>query len=166
MGPASSAGHRRGAGSQPNTGRWSECGDSGRSVLLADVQGTDLVDVFRLGLLRVVQVPAELQIHPEVRRGAEEPGQPQGCTRRDAASTAHDLVDALEGDMDGCGEVALGQAKRQQKLLPEHLARVGRRPIGWNADHVLRPNVQDIFGVCCLELDGHGSTIVEQCLIW
>ena len=95
--------------------------------------GLDAVDLLRLGALGMVEAPAELQVQPEVGRRAEELGEPQRRAGRDSSSPADDLVDALKGNVDRCGQVAPCHAERRQELVQQHLAWVGRLTIGGDA---------------------------------
>ena len=81
------------------------------------VMWPDALDLFGLGTLGVVEVPAELQAEPEVRGSAEEPGQSQGGAGCDAAFPPDDCVDALVGHLNRAGQIALGHPKGLEKLL-------------------------------------------------
>ena len=76
-------------------------------------------------MLSVVQIPAQLEVQPEVGRHFEEPGQPQRGGRGDSSPAIHDFVDPLVGYVDGISQLALGDAHRQQKLFQQHLAWMG-----------------------------------------
>jgi hypothetical protein len=65
-----------------------------------------------------------LQVKPELRSGVESLGKKPSCLGRDAALTADQLIDPLNGDAEMFGERNLSLAQGDQKLLAEDLARV------------------------------------------
>ena len=84
----------------------------------------------------MVQVPAELEVHPEVGGSVEELGKPQSCTGGDAALSSNDFVNTLERDVDRGGEVSLSHVQRNQEFLKEHFAGMGGFSVGGGAHHV------------------------------
>src|ERR1700730_10966083 len=84
------------------------------------------VQVFRLGLLGVVQIPAQLQVHPEVRRHAEVFCQAQGDTGRDALLVSYDFLNALPGYVNELGQLAFLDSHWCQEFFGEHLAGMDR----------------------------------------
>jgi hypothetical protein len=83
----------------------------GRSVL------PNSFERFAFGFLNVKEIPAHLQVHPEVSRYSKKPRQPQCGAGRNPSAATDDLVDTLIGDTNGVGEFSLRQAHRSQKLL-------------------------------------------------
>ena len=70
------------------------------------------VQVFRLGLLGVVQIPAQLQVHPEVRRHAEVLCQTQGDAGRNVLLVGDDFVNLtqLASGKEACADTRLWKA--------------------------------------------------------
>ena len=52
-----------------------------------------------------------------------------------SATAPDDFVDALVWHTDRAGQSVLRHAGGQEKLFEQHLARVSRLAVGWNADH-------------------------------
>src|SRR3989304_5720856 len=55
----------------------------------------DALQLACLGFVGMIQVPPKLQVHPEIRRRAEELAEPQRRSRRDAAAPVYQLVAPL-----------------------------------------------------------------------
>lgn len=66
-----------------------------------------------------------LEVGPELWRGAKCSGEEPRGLDADAASTAHDLTDALERDAEVAREIHLRDAERIEELLAKDDARVG-----------------------------------------
>lgn len=81
-------------------------------------------------LLHVKEIPSQLQIHPEPRRGAEEFGESQCRARRHDPPSAHDLVDALIRHADHRRQTSLRKTQGSQKLLQEHFPGMRRYSVG------------------------------------
>ena len=86
-----------------------------------------------LSLHGMPQVPVKLESQPEVRRHPQDPFEPERGVRRYAATATHDLVEAWERDAQSDRKCRLTDTERTQKLLKEHLARMRRRPMRWQA---------------------------------
>lgn len=104
--------------------------------LSSDVR-TDGVQIFRLGLLRVIQIPAQLQVHPEVSRHAKVLGQAQRDAGRETLVVGYDFVDALGGHVNELGQLTFIDSHRCQELFNEHFAGVCWRSMCGNANHSL-----------------------------
>ena len=72
----------------------------------------------------MIQIPAQLKIHPEVGCCAEILGQAQRGRGGDATPSIDQLIDPLIGNPDAIREIALGEPHRIQKLFQQHLARM------------------------------------------
>ena len=70
----------------------------------------------RLILLRVVEVPAQVQFHPKIRHHAKR--QAQRCAWRDAALAVDDFVDMLVWGLDGV-RICFGRYKAHPVLIVE-----------------------------------------------
>jgi hypothetical protein len=64
-----------------------------------------------------------LPIHPELHRGPEKAGEPQGGLGRDPAPFAHDLVDPCGSDADRAREGVAREAQWQREVLAQDLGR-------------------------------------------
>ena len=83
----------------------------------------------------MVAIPPQLQIQPELRGHTQEPLETQRRVGRNAPLPVHELVDPGIGNPKSGGQLSLRQSQGPQELLPEHLARVGRRPMCRDQDH-------------------------------
>ena len=82
-----------------------------------------------MNLLNIPQVSPLLRLQPELRRIAEKPGQSQCHERRYAAFFVEQVVDGLARHADRRGKGRAGEPIVLQKVLTEHLARMGRRDL-------------------------------------
>ena len=94
----------------------------------------DPCERFRLGLLRMIQIAAELKIHPEICRHPEVFCQAQSCTGRDPSPSVHQLIDALVGHMESLGQFALGESHGLQEFLQKNVPWMRGRAVGWDAN--------------------------------
>lgn len=97
--------------------------------------GFDRCQFLLVLLLGVVQIPPQLEVHPETGRHPQELLQPQGGGRRHPTAPSDDLVDPLVGDVNGIGQLALRYSHRLEKFLQEHLSRMSRSAICWYTNH-------------------------------
>jgi hypothetical protein len=92
---------------------------------------TNGVQVFRLGLLGVIQIPAQLQIHPEVSGHTKILCQTQSDAGGDALVVGDNFVNALSGHMNELGQFAfinpLGVRNSSKSISP---GCVGGRCVG------------------------------------
>ena len=68
-------------------------------------------------VLRVVQIPRELEVEPELRTGAEKRLEPDGGVRADAPLALDDLVHPVGRDADHFGEPRLRDPMGLEELL-------------------------------------------------
>ncbi len=97
-------------------------------------------NLFKLRLFRppcVVHVPAQLEVHPEVLRRAEELGHAQRRRRCYASALVDDLIDALVGHVDGVRQLALCKPQRIKEFIQEHFSRMCRCSVCRYANHFL-----------------------------
>lgn len=80
------------------------------ALLLAGANPSNSVQISCLRGLRMVQIPAVLQVHAEIRRRPKIPGQTQRRPRRDATPAVDQLIDALVGNVDSIGHIALRES--------------------------------------------------------
>jgi len=66
--------------------------------------------------LSMVEVPTELEIHPESGRHSKELPKSQRCTGGNAPTTVYQFVDALIGNMNTLGKFLLGNSEGLQEL--------------------------------------------------
>jgi hypothetical protein len=83
----------------------------------------------------VIQIPAHLQIHPEIGSLAEQPPEAKGRIRCDRAPPVDDLIEPTEGHAEPPGRSGLREAGIRQEILPQRLAGMGWRTIGGKANH-------------------------------
>src|SRR5512142_2581327 len=101
--------------------------------------GLDLaLDLFRDGVLGVLDVVAGLQVHPELWAGAEVAAEPEGGVDAYAAFAVNNLVDAVRW-----------HAQRHRKLI--------HRDVGW-LEKLLEQNLAGVDGgnFALVSLHGHG----------
>src|SRR5438067_1690991 len=96
-------------------GTWRVCGDGERTARLRRLS--------RGALQGQVQVPVCLQAHPELRRGIEQPREPERGIGADAALAEDDLVQAVQRNTEAARSVSLADAERLQELFEQDLAR-------------------------------------------
>ncbi len=101
--------------------------------------GPNVFQIVPLGLLGVIQIPAQLQIHPIISRHAEEARQPQSRARGYAPSPVDNFVNSLIGDVDLVRQFTLRDAHRRQELFEEHFAGVGWWSVCRYANHFSTP---------------------------
>src|SRR5262249_53115283 len=82
----------------------------------------------------MIQVPAQLQVHPEICRHAKILCQTEGRTGRDPAATIDEFIDALVRHADRLGEGTLREPHRPQEFLDKHFPRMRWHPVGWDAN--------------------------------
>lgn len=106
---------------------------SGRSATTLDL--SDPAQGMPFGLLSVIEIPPHLEIKPEPGRRSEEAAEPECGAGRDAAAPPHQLVHALEGNVNAFRKILLCQAHRLEELFEEHLPRMGRLSMRRDANH-------------------------------
>jgi hypothetical protein len=79
--------------------------------------------------LRMVQIPAQLQIQPEVCRHSEVLRQPQRRARDHASTAIRQFIDPLIGHMDGASQFALGNAHWSKEFFQKHFTGMSRRAV-------------------------------------
>ncbi len=93
------------------------------------------LQIILLRLLGVIQIPPQLEIHPEISGHSEEFRQAQGRAGGDAAVTIDNFIDALIRHMDRFRQFALSQPHRSQKLFQEHFTRMGWGTVSGYPNH-------------------------------
>jgi len=83
----------------------------------------------------MVQIPTELQVHPESRRHPEETSEAKSCAWCYTATTINQLINALVGDMYPVSEFSLRDPEGFQKFFWKHLAWMGGRTVCGDAYH-------------------------------
>lgn len=78
----------------------------------------DGFDDLVLRLLSKVKIPAQLQIHPEIRRVTKEFRQAQSTARGNPPPPIDQVIDTLIGYMESVCEFTLGYAHRGKATLP------------------------------------------------
>src|SRR5687768_1351125 len=78
---------------------------------------------------RLVQVPRDLQVEPELRLHPEHLLEAQRGVGRHTALAVHNLVQPRIGDPNPFGELCLANTERLDELLEQHFARMSWRPI-------------------------------------
>lgn len=96
---------------------------------------TDGVEVFGLGLLGMIQIPAQLQVHPEVCRHTKILCQPQSDAGCDALVVGDNFVDAWSGYVNELRQLALVNSHWCQEFFDEHFAGMCWRSMCGNADN-------------------------------
>src|SRR5579872_1593423 len=106
----------------------------------------DELELRGLGPARLVEIPAKLEAHPEIRRGAQELGKPEGRARRHAAPLVDDLIDPLIGNADPSRQLSLRQAQRLEELFQEHVSRMRGLAMRGNSNHkgLIAPDVSRV----------------------
>ena len=95
----------------------------------------DGVQIFRLGLLGVIQIPAQLHVHPEVGRHSKILRQTERDAGSDALVVGDDFVNALSGHVNELGQFVFLDTRWCQELFDEHFAGMCWWTICGNANH-------------------------------
>jgi hypothetical protein len=101
--------------------------------------GLDAFQRFLFLTLREVQIPAQLQVHPETWSIAKKLCQAQGRAGCHTPPAINQIIDPLIRDMNGVRQFALGERHGDEELFEKHFAGVGRSTVRWNADHLDLP---------------------------
>src|SRR5262249_37704435 len=94
----------------------------------------DHCELFRLRLLRMIQIPAQLQVHPEICGNAKEFSQAQALTGWHPAPSVDQLIDALVGHTNGLCQVSLGEPHGAHEFLQKHFPWMRWHTVGWDAN--------------------------------
>src|SRR5690349_22926817 len=70
----------------------------------------------------LMQIPVCLQTHPELRRGLQETSETQGGVGGNATLAQHDLVQAVQGNLQPARGLHLAQFEWLEKFLDQHLS--------------------------------------------
>jgi len=89
----------------------------------------------RLSLLRVVEIPPCLTVHPKCAGRPQELGEAKSSAGSYTTPTIHELIDPLIRAPDCVGQNTLSQTHGVQELLEEHLPRMSRLTMSWDTDH-------------------------------
>lgn len=96
---------------------------------------TDGVEVFRFGLLCLIQIPTQLQVHPKVRRHAEILCEAKRDAGVDAFPLRDYFLDALVRHVNGFGQLLFVDLHWRKELFAQHFAWVCGRSICGKANH-------------------------------
>jgi hypothetical protein len=97
-----------------------------------------LIQLIRLGLLGMVGVPTQLQMHPKSWRCAKILRQPERRAGGETTPPADQLIHPLVGHVDPLGQVTLRQSHGLQEFLYQQFSRVRRLSMGRYSDHGIR----------------------------
>lgn len=86
---------------------------------------------------RIVQVCAQLKVHPEIGGISEIFCQTQCSRTCDAALAVDDFVDSLIRHLNGIGQLALCNVHRNEELFEQHLSGMRWLAVCWYAYHVI-----------------------------
>src|SRR4030095_7432403 len=94
----------------------------------------DHCQLLRLRLLRMIQIPTQLQVHPEICGHAEVFCPTEGRTGRQSAPSVDQLIDALVGHTNGLCQVSLGKPHGPHEFLQQHFPWMRWPAMGWDAN--------------------------------
>src|SRR3970282_1150925 len=99
----------------------------------------DFLQDFIFILLSKIQIPTQLQVHPEISRHIKEFCQAQSRAWRYAPAPIDNFIDALIGNMNIVSQVPLTDSHWAKKLFQKHFAWMSRYAACRNANHSLSP---------------------------
>jgi len=112
--------------------------------------------------IRRGKIERRLQVHPELRSGAEVAAETQGGVRRHGRLLAGKALDPGARHMAGGGEGVAAKLERRHELLAQNLAGVDG---GVRADHWAFPSVViddfNIFGIAVFPAEAHPELVVD-----
>jgi hypothetical protein len=95
----------------------------------------DELELFLLGFARPIEIPPQLNIHPEIRRRAEILGEPQRSAWSYSPALVHQFVNSLVRDANRVGEIPLRHRHRDKEFFEQHLPRMCRFTMRWYSHH-------------------------------
>ena len=101
------------------------------------MQWLNILQSFFLRPFGLVEIIAQLKVHPEACTRSKVPSQPKRCRSAYSSSATNDLIDPLKRYMDGVGKFLLLEPHRLKELLSQDLSGMGWFSISRYSYHIL-----------------------------